>query len=50
MSTLFVLSLIALFIGVGIVALIEGDPGYVLLYFGWDWFYWPQAFVSFFCY
>lgn len=34
MRTLFVISLIALFIGVGIVALIEGDPGYVLLSYG----------------
>jgi len=34
MRKLFVLMLIALLLGVGIVALIETDPGYVLLAYG----------------
>ena len=34
MRKLFVLILIALLLGVGIVAVIETDPGYVLLSYG----------------
>ena len=34
MRKLFIISLAALLLGVGIVALIEADPGYVLLSFG----------------
>ncbi len=34
MRKLFIISLVALLLGVGVVALIEADPGYVLLSFG----------------
>jgi HemY protein len=34
MRTLFAIALVALLLGVGFVALIEGDPGYVLLSYG----------------
>jgi len=34
MRTLFIISLAALLLGVGVVAFIEADPGYLLLSFG----------------
>ena len=34
MRKLFIISLVALLLGAGLVAVIEADPGYVLLAFG----------------